>query len=70
MSCGRTNSSPGTRRFEQVTNSGWSGIFAKVEFVRVCVEYVYVVGYSLGLAVVIGIRIRVRVELYPRISHK
>lgn len=26
---------------------------------RVCVEYVYVVGYSLGLGVVIGIRTRV-----------
>ncbi len=59
MSCGRTNSSPGTRRFEQVTDSDWRGIFAKVEFVRVCVEYVYVVGYSLGLGVVIGIRTRV-----------
>ena len=55
MSCGRTNSSPGTRRFELVTDSDWRGIFAKVEFVRGCVEYVYVVGYSLGLGVVLGI---------------
>jgi hypothetical protein len=37
---------------EQVTDSGWRGIFTKMEFVRVCVEYVYVVGYSLGLRVV------------------
>jgi hypothetical protein len=59
VSGGRINSSPGTRRFEQVTDSGWRGIFAKVEFVRVCVEYVYVVDYSLGLRVVIGIRTRV-----------
>jgi len=51
----RINSSPDTRRFEQVMNSGWRGIFAKVEFVRVCVEYVYVVGYSLGLGVVLDI---------------
>uniref|UniRef100_I1QH45 Uncharacterized protein n=1 Tax=Oryza glaberrima TaxID=4538 RepID=I1QH45_ORYGL len=50
-----TNLSLGTRRFEQVTNSGRRGIFAKVEFVRVCVEYVYVVGYSLGLGVVLGV---------------
>ena len=26
-----------------------------MEFVRVCVEYVYVVGYSLGLGVVLGV---------------
>lgn len=38
--------------------------------VRVCVEYVNKVGYSFGLGVVIGIRTRVRVRLYPRISHK
>lgn len=35
MSGGRTNSSSGTRRFEQITNSCWRGIFAKEEFVRV-----------------------------------
>ena len=39
-------------------------------YVRVCVEYVYVVGYSLELRVVKYIRTRVRVGLYPRISHK
>jgi hypothetical protein len=33
--------------------------FPTIATVRVCVEYVYVVGYSLELGVVIGIRTRV-----------
>ena len=36
------------------TTSRWH-IFAKVKFVRVCVEYMYVVGYSLGLGVILGV---------------
>ena len=52
-------------------NSKEEAVFAWADIVRVCVEYVYVVGYSLGLeGVVIGIRTRVWVGLYPRISHK
>ena len=45
----------------------YSPMLSLLEF---CVEYVYKVGYSLGLAVVIGIRTRVRVGLYLRISLK
>uniref|UniRef100_I1QRZ8 Uncharacterized protein n=1 Tax=Oryza glaberrima TaxID=4538 RepID=I1QRZ8_ORYGL len=59
------NSSPGAWRFAHGTNSGWRVIFTKVEFVRVCVEYVYVVGYSLGLGVVIGIRSKLCVLSQP-----
>ncbi len=59
VSSERINSSLGTRRFAHGTNSGWRGIFAKVKFVRVCVKYVYVVGFSLGLGVAIGIMTRV-----------
>lgn len=52
---------------------GWgqaSSMEGNVEFVRVYVEYVYNVDYSLGIGVVIGIRNRVRVGLYHRISLK
>lgn len=45
-------------------------VCAKVEFVGVCVEYVYVVGCSIGLGVVLDVRNRVRVCLYPSISLK
>lgn len=38
--------------------------------IRVCVEYVYKVSYSLGLGVVLGVMTRVRVRLYPRTSLK
>lgn len=37
---------------------------------RLCIEYVYKIGYSLELGVVIGIRTRVSVGLYLRISLK
>ena len=35
----------------------WCGIFIKVEFVRVCVKYIYVVSYSLGLGVELDVEI-------------
>ncbi len=55
----------------QGTNLGWRSIFARVEFVRVCVEYVYTVGnYSLGFGVVLDVRNRIRVGLCPRFSLK
>ncbi len=40
-----TNSSLGAERFTHGANSGWCGIFVKVEFVRVCIEYMHVVSY-------------------------
>ncbi len=45
----------------------YSPMWSLLEF---CVEYVYKVGYNLGIGVVIGIRSRVRVGLYLRISLK
>lgn len=46
-------------------------VCVKVEFVRVCVEYVYTVGnYSLGFGVVLDVRNRIRVGLCPRFSLK
>lgn len=38
--------------------------------VRVCVEYAYVVGYSLGHRVVLGVRNRVSVGLYSSLPLK
>lgn len=43
----------------------YSPMWSLLEF---CVEYVYKVGYNLGIGVVLGIRIRGRVGLYPTIS--
>jgi hypothetical protein len=51
----KINSCLDKRRFIQGTNSDWCGIFTKVKSVRVCVKYIYAVGFSLEFVVVIGI---------------
>ena len=42
---------------ESITNNKGSTTNLDKSIVRVCVKYVYVVGYSLGLGVILGIRL-------------
>ena len=51
-------------------NDALSRCVPLIAVVRVCVEYVYIVCYSLELGVIIGVRTRVRVGLYPSLSLK
>lgn len=52
----KVTQSSGTRWYAQVLNSDWHGIFSKVKFVKVYVEYLYKVGYNFRLEVVPGIK--------------
>ena len=55
MSGRRRRLKSGTRRFTQDDEFKVAGIFAKVEFVRVCVEYVYDFGYGRTWSCISGI---------------